>query len=69
MSYIIFDQLFHLTIIPPKIDATNALNLKLFPTYPDPQAVYDYQVPICTVDLNTLIDMNWDITVKKVGTR
>ncbi|CAG8517213.1 7666_t:CDS:2 [Paraglomus occultum] len=48
------------------INETNALNLKLFPTYPNPQPVYDYQVPICTVDLNTLIDMNWDITVKKV---
>ena|SRR6185312_3758757 len=51
------------------IDETNALNLKLFPTYPNPQPVYDYQVPICTVDLNTLIDMNWDITVKKVRQR
>ncbi|CAG8548219.1 17561_t:CDS:2 [Rhizophagus irregularis] len=47
------------------INSANTINLKLFPTYRNPPPVYDYQVPICTVNLKALMDDNWDITMKK----
>ncbi|CAG8627576.1 13791_t:CDS:2, partial [Cetraspora pellucida] len=49
------------------INSSNTINLKLFPTYRNPPSVYDYQVPICTVNLKDLIDGNWDITMEKVA--
>ncbi|KAG0082884.1 Nitrogen permease regulator 2 [Podila epicladia] len=48
------------------IDSANTINLKLFPTYPNPAAVYDYQVPISTVNLEALIDVNWDMTMQRI---
>ncbi|CAG8444558.1 392_t:CDS:2 [Ambispora gerdemannii] len=51
------------------INSANTINLKLFPTYPNPPPVYDYQVPICTVNLEVLMDVNWDLTMKNVATR
>lgn len=49
------------------IDASNTINLKLFPTYPNPRFVHDYQVPVSTVDLKQMITPNWDLTVQKVN--
>jgi hypothetical protein len=49
------------------IDTFNTINLKLFPTYPNPRTVYDYQVPVCTVDVRKMMSPNWDITVQKVA--
>ncbi|KAI8381589.1 nitrogen permease regulator 2 [Radiomyces spectabilis] len=49
------------------INSCNTINLKLFPTYPNPQPVSDYQVPVCTVDLKKIMTPNWDITVQKVA--
>ncbi|KAG9303557.1 hypothetical protein G9A89_018453 [Geosiphon pyriformis] len=49
------------------INSANTINLKLFPTYPNPPSVYDYQVPICAVDLEALMDVNWDITMKSIA--
>ncbi|KAG0022821.1 Nitrogen permease regulator 2 [Podila clonocystis] len=48
------------------IDTANTINLKLFPTYPNPAPVYDYQVPISTVNLEALIDVNWDMTMQRI---
>ncbi|KAK9722606.1 Nitrogen permease regulator 2 [Basidiobolus ranarum] len=48
------------------INAANTINLKLFPTYPNPPSVSDYQVPVCTVNLETLADLAWDMTMQKV---
>ncbi|OAD74380.1 hypothetical protein PHYBLDRAFT_99189, partial [Phycomyces blakesleeanus NRRL 1555(-)] len=48
------------------INAFNTINLKLFPSYPNPSTVYDYQVPVCTVDVKKMMTHNWDITVQKV---
>ncbi|KAG0290654.1 Nitrogen permease regulator 2 [Linnemannia gamsii] len=48
------------------IDTANTINLKLFPTYPNPAPVYDYQVPISTVNLEALTDVNWDMTMQRV---
>ncbi|KAI9478371.1 MAG: nitrogen permease regulator 2 [Benjaminiella poitrasii] len=49
------------------INTFNTINLKLFPTYPNPQTVYDYHVPVCTVDMKKMMNSNWDITVQKVA--
>lgn len=49
------------------INTFNTINLKLFPTYPNPKTVYDYQVPVCTVDVRKMMNTNWDITVQKVA--
>lgn len=48
-------------------DTFNTINLKLFPTYPNPQTVRDYHVPVCTVDIKKMMNPNWDITVQKVA--
>ncbi|KAI7868865.1 nitrogen permease regulator 2 [Spinellus fusiger] len=48
------------------INAFNTINLKLFPSYPNPSPVYNYQVPVCTVDIKKMMNYNWDITVQKV---
>ncbi|CAO3658023.1 unnamed protein product [Umbelopsis vinacea] len=48
------------------INASNTINLKLFPTYPNPTTVQNYHVPVCTVDLNSMLGINWDITLCKV---
>ncbi|KAG0051264.1 Nitrogen permease regulator 2 [Gryganskiella cystojenkinii] len=49
------------------IDSANTINLKLFPTYPNPAPVYDYQVPISTVNLEALTDVNWDMTMQRIS--
>ncbi|KAI9319406.1 nitrogen permease regulator 2-domain-containing protein [Dichotomocladium elegans] len=49
------------------INESNTINLKLFPTYPNPPVVHDYQVPVCTVDLKKMMSENWDITVQKIA--
>ncbi|KAI9268234.1 nitrogen permease regulator 2-domain-containing protein [Phascolomyces articulosus] len=48
------------------INASNTINLKLFPTYKNPPTVHDYEVPVCTVDLNHMMTVNWDLTVQKM---
>lgn len=48
------------------INTFNTINLKLFPTYRNPPTVYDYHVPVCTVDIEKMMTLNWDITVQKV---
>lgn len=48
------------------VDDSNTINIKLFPTYPNPPPVHDYQVPVYTVELKQLMDVNWDITMQKV---
>ncbi|KAG2176264.1 hypothetical protein INT43_005498 [Umbelopsis isabellina] len=48
------------------INASNTINLKLFPTYPNPTTVQNYHVPVCTVDLASMMSINWDITICKV---
>ncbi|KAL8824455.1 MAG: hypothetical protein Q9170_008147 [Blastenia crenularia] len=48
------------------IDDSNTLNIKLFPTYPPPPPLYPYHVPLSTVQLDTLTDPNWDLTMLKV---
>jgi nitrogen permease regulator 2-like protein len=47
-------------------DEANTINVKLFPVFRAPSPVKAYHVPICTVQLESLMDMNWDMTLQKV---
>ena len=49
-------------------DDANTINVKLFPVFRAPPPVKAYHVPICTVQLESLMDMNWDMTLQKVQT-
>ncbi|EMR10725.1 hypothetical protein PNEG_00875 [Pneumocystis murina B123] len=48
------------------IDETNTINIKLFPTFSNPPKVLPHQVPILTVQLDLLMNVNWDLTVRKI---
>jgi hypothetical protein len=45
------------------LDASNTLNLKLFPTYQAPPMLSPQDVPLATARLDALTDSNWDITM------
>lgn len=49
-----------------RIDESNTINIKLFPTYAPPPPVKPFYVPLCTVQLDNLMDVNWDLTMQKV---
>ncbi|KAJ3295788.1 Nitrogen permease regulator 2 [Borealophlyctis nickersoniae] len=48
------------------INDANMINLKLFPKYRDPPPVHDYQVPVCIVNLEKVMDKYWDMTMRRV---
>lgn len=48
------------------IDESNTVNMKLFPLFPSPPDLKAYQVPISTVRLESMIDVNWDPTMEKI---
>lgn len=48
------------------IDASNTLNIKLFPTYPPPPSLSPHNVPLTTVRLSALVDDNWDLTMLRI---
>lgn len=48
------------------IDESNTVNMKLFPIFPSPPDLKAYQVPISTVRLESMIDVNWDPTMEKI---
>ena len=45
------------------VDDSNSLNIKLFPTYPPPPSISPHHVPLSTVQLDSLTDHNWDLTM------
>ena len=47
-------------------DDANSINLKLFPQYPEPPHVQDYQVPIAMLDFTSVMDKYWDITMRRI---
>ena len=49
-----------------RIDESNTINIKLFPTYAPPPQVKAFHVPVCTVQLENLMDVNWDLTMQRV---
>lgn len=48
------------------IDDSNTVNMKLFPLVPAPPELKPYHVPISTVQLERLMDENWDPTMEKI---
>ena len=48
------------------VDDANTINIKLFPNYHNPPFVYDYQVPVCMINLESIIDRHWDMTLQRV---
>lgn len=48
------------------IDESNTVNMKLFPLFPPPPELKPYQVPISTVQLEAMVDVNWDPTMVKI---
>lgn len=48
------------------IDSANSVDIKLFPILPPPVNLKAYQVPLQTVKLNLLMDVNWDPTMIKI---
>lgn len=45
------------------MDSANTLDLKLFPTNPNPAVVHDHDIPVALVDLSEIRDESWDITL------
>lgn len=48
------------------LDSANSVDIKLFPILPPPVNIKAFQVPILTVKLNLLVDINWDPTMLKI---
>ncbi|EXJ94575.1 hypothetical protein A1O1_02971 [Capronia coronata CBS 617.96] len=48
------------------IDELNTLNIKLFPTLPNPVGVKPWYVPLFTVRIETMVDENWDLTMLRI---
>lgn len=48
------------------IDTANSIDIKLFPMLPPPVNIKAFQVPLLTVKLHLLMDVNWDPTMVKI---
>ena len=53
------------TSIP--IDQFNSIELKIFPFYPNPPEVHDWDVPVALINLKKRIEANWDLTMAEVS--
>jgi len=49
-----------------RIDSFNSIELKIFPFYPNPRKAQEWQVPVALVDLEKMMEKNWDLTMAKV---
>lgn len=63
----IFQDLNNYSECKISIDASNAVDLKLFPISPPPPHVHSHHVPIALLKLESLIDSLWDPTMLKVS--
>ncbi|KAJ3192249.1 Nitrogen permease regulator 2 [Irineochytrium annulatum] len=48
------------------IDDANMINLKLLPTYPNPEPVRDWQVPVALLNIEKVMDKFWDMTLLRI---
>lgn len=48
------------------LDTANSVDIKLFPILPPPMNIKAYQVPVSTVKLSSMVDVNWDPTMLKI---
>lgn len=44
----------------------DAINLKLFPSYPNPPSVHDWDVPVLLLNLDKHVNGSWDLTLVKL---
>lgn len=51
------------TSIP--VDAFNSIELQIFPFYPNPPKVNNWQVPVALINLEKRKDPNWDMSMAK----
>ncbi|KAK9479716.1 nitrogen permease regulator 2 [Lipomyces japonicus] len=48
------------------IDDSNSINIKLFPLHPPPPHIKSFHVPLSTVQLRSVMEVNWDPTMEKI---
>ncbi|KAL7662444.1 Nitrogen permease regulator 2 [[Candida] zeylanoides] len=48
------------------LDSANSVDIKLFPILPPPVNIKAFQVPLATVNLAKLVDVNWDPTMLRI---
>ncbi|KAI9362936.1 nitrogen permease regulator 2-domain-containing protein [Zopfochytrium polystomum] len=48
------------------INDANAINLKLLPTFGEPEAVSDWQVPVVIVTFDAAMTKHWDMTLMRI---
>lgn len=48
------------------VTETQTISFKLFPTYPSPPLIRSHDVPLLTVQLESLMTEDWDLTLQKV---
>ncbi|KAG9124778.1 Nitrogen permease regulator 2 [Ceratobasidium sp. 392] len=49
-----------------QVDTFNFFELKLFPFYPNPPPVSDWDVPVALINIEKRMDENWDLTMARV---
>lgn len=49
------------------IENLDSIDLKIFPFYPNPPPINDWQVPLALINLTNRIEPNWDLTIVKVN--
>ncbi|QRW06546.1 nitrogen permease regulator 2 [Ceratobasidium sp. AG-Ba] len=49
-----------------QVDAFNYFELKIFPFYPNPAPVNDWDVPVPLINIEKRMDENWDLTMARV---
>ncbi|KIM22659.1 hypothetical protein M408DRAFT_282581 [Serendipita vermifera MAFF 305830] len=49
-----------------RIDEYNSLELRIFPHYPNPPPVNAWDVPVPLIDIANRMEVNWDLTMRKV---
>jgi hypothetical protein len=48
------------------LSGATMLDLRLFPTFVNPPYVRDWEVPVLLVDLNSMRDRSWDLTIYRI---
>ncbi|CAE6479796.1 unnamed protein product [Rhizoctonia solani] len=49
-----------------QIDECNFFELRVFPFYPNPAPVQDWDVPVALINIEKRMDENWDLTIARV---
>ncbi|CAE6437572.1 unnamed protein product [Rhizoctonia solani] len=49
-----------------QVDEYNFFELRVFPFYPNPAQVHDWDVPVALIKIEKRMDENWDLTIARV---